>query len=436
MVLEEAARPTESFGSDTPPSNDVDQYGDRNPPYTSTREPSFASVARDGSQGKIFVNLANLPKPFSLFGTRYHPPVVVESIQDSCRFAQQVLQRPCTQEEADAFAYHAAKTYRVASFGSPLGMSLASVQFFRTRDSFRFPGWSPFKDQSNFSKDRLGPLRGPTARIGWHSLRLGSYWLLGSVVGAVFLGSYAVSLSLAGRAMDPRLKDFTEKLKQLQKDGVSTQAIRRQQDLDSTTQEETFEQRRQRRSTQAMSRESSQSQGGAQRTSQSQSQSQSWDDASPTGGAFVEEYSPSDTGVMNDQQMIQTQTRQQEDAWSNSAENRASTFDMNKAAPQRPSADRQAANQGEGAASPPQGGSSWERLRKQAATNGGSSGSSSRTSRRTGDQSEGSSDDNSFSFNQGDEDKQLAKYEAQKDFDARLDRERSGGDFSEGRKRW
>jgi hypothetical protein len=431
MVLEEATRPTESFDSDAPPSNDTDPYADRNPPYTSTREPNFASVARDGAHGKIFVNMANLPKPFSPFGERPHPQMFVESIQDSCRFAQQVLQRPCTQEEADAFAYHAAKTFRVASFGSPIGMALASVQFFRTREQFRFPGWSPFKDQSNWSKDRLGPLRGPVARLGWHSLRLGSYWVLGSVAGAIFFGSYAISLSLAGRATDPRLKEFSEKLRQMQKDGISTQAIRRQQDKDSTTQEETFEQRRQRRAVQGISRESAQSMNSMQTTS---SQSRDWDDASPTGSAFSNEYADAsgDTGILDDSQMIQRQTQQQADAWSSSAENRASTVDLNKAASQRSSANRQAANQGEGVASAPQPVSSWERLRQQAASDTPTISGTPRRSRAE------SSDHDSFSFSSGEEDKQLAKTEAQREFDARLERERSGKDFDEGsgRKRW
>lgn len=435
MVLEEATRPDESFTSDAPPSNDADRYGDSNsnPQYTSTREPSYASVARDASKSQIFVNVAALPKPFSLAGDRPHPPVLIESIQDSCRFAQQVLGRPCTQDEANAFAYHAAKTYRVASFGSPVGMAAASVQFFRGRQTFRFPGYTPFKEGSGFSKDRLGPFRGQLARAGWQTLRLTSYWMLGSVAGAVFFGSYAVSLSLAGRAMDPRLKDFTERLKQLQKEGVSTQSIRRQQDIENTTQEETFEQRRQRRGVQAMSRESMQNQNRSQ-AAQSQSSTQSWDEASPTGGAFSSDYADasSDTGVLDDAQMIQQQTRQQSHAQSTSADsNEASTFDLNKAAPQRPSAGRQAANQGEGAAEAPPSGSSWERLRQQAANRSGPGSGASRPAR-----SGTSSDDDSFSFSSGDEDRQLAKSEAQKDFDARLERERTGRDFDEGKKRW
>jgi hypothetical protein len=436
MVLEDATRPddpSESFQSDTPPSNDADQYGDSNPPYTATRQPTYASVAKDGSQSKIFVNVAALPKPF-LLGNSPHPPFLIESIQDSCRFAQQVLQRPCTQEEADAFAYHAAKTYRVASFGSPIGIALGSLQHFRGRKTYRFPGYSPFKEGSYFSKDRLGPFRGAAARAGWQTMRLASYWMLGSVVGAMFFGSYAVSLSLAGRAMDPRLKDFTEALKKLQKEGVSTQAIRRQQDVNGTTQEETFEQRKQRFGVQARSRESMQNQAQNRGPAQAQSSTKSWDDASPTGGAFSSDYADasSDTGLLDDAQMIQKQTRQQADDESASAENRASTFDLNKAAPQRPSAGRQAANQGEGVAEVPQGGSTWDRLRQQAAKGSGPSASRPRAAR-----GQASSDEDSFSFSQGDEDRQLAKAEAQKEFDARLERERAGKDFEgNGGKRW
>lgn len=184
---------------------------------------------------------------------------------------------------------------------------------------------------------------------------------------------------------------------------------------------------------QGMSRENAQNRAPIQ--SNTQSKTSEWDDASPTGGAFTNDYgdSSSDTGILNDAQMIQRQTQQQADAWSSPTESRTNTVDLNKAAPQRPGADRQAANQGEGAASAPQGGSSWERLRQKAASG---TPSISGTPRRS--QVDSSPGDDSFSFSQGDEDKQLAKSEAQKDFDARLERERTGRDFDEGngRKRW
>lgn len=425
MVLQDASTPQEDFSSDRPPSSDVDQYGDQNPPFTSTRQPSFAPVAKDGDQQRIYVNIANLPRPFSMTGTVGHPQVLVDSIQDSCRFLTQVLQRPPKQDEADAFAFHAAKTYRIASFGSPIGMALASVQFYRTRDTMRFPGWSPFKDQEGtLSKDRLGPLRGQMARYGWHTLRLGSYWLLGSVVGAVFFGSYAVSVSLAGRATDPRLREFSEKLRQLQRDGQSVQAIRKQ-DTESTTQQETFEQRRQRRSVQASGRERAQAQS-------------SYDDASPTGGAFNTELAAaSDTEMMTDDQMRSHETRQRPDPRSSSTENAPNSFDMHKAAPQQPKNAQQASG-----SSSTGGGSAWERLRQQAGQTSGSSQSSrqSPTSSTKGEQREGSTMGDSFSFSESDEERQLARSEAQRDFDARMDREREGKDFNDdsgrGGRRW
>ena len=117
MVLEEASTPTEAFASDAPPSSDIDPYSTQNPPFTSTRNPQYASVPAANGE-RIYVNMANLPKPFSFLGSRDHPVLLTESIQDSCRFLQRVMKRPPTQEEADAFAFHAAKTRRIGSRAS------------------------------------------------------------------------------------------------------------------------------------------------------------------------------------------------------------------------------------------------------------------------------------------------------------------------------
>jgi len=343
-----------------------------------------------------------------------------------------VLQRPVKQDEADAFAFHAAKTYRIASFGSPVGMAAASVQFYRGRDSMRFPGWSPFRDEENgfLKKDRFGPLRGQMARYGWQTVRLGSYWLLGSVVGAVVWGSYAVSVSLAGRAMDPRLKEFTEKLRQLTKEGQSVSALRRQ-DAESTTQhaQETFEQRRQRRGVQAMGRERQQSGGGG---------SGGFDDASPTGGAFDADAASArgDTEMMTDDQMRSHEGRRPRvDLRSSPVEDDASsTFGLGQlAAKQR----QQTKNtqQASGSSASASGGTSWERLRQQAGQNPSPEGpTSSRgppVARTKAEQKEGSTLGDSFSFSESDEQRQLARTEAQRDFDARMDREREGMDFGE-----
>lgn len=77
-----------------------------------------------------------------------------------------------------------------------------------------------------------------------------------------------------------------------------------------------------------------------------------------------------------------------------------------------------------------QGGSAWERLRQQAA-NGGTGAGSGAQRRSRGQEEQGG---DAFSFSSSEEDKQTAKYEAQKDFDARIEQERSGKNFDS--KRW
>jgi hypothetical protein len=434
MVLDQATRDSDPFGSDSAPSSDIDPYSSH---PSSSRDSTFVPVAGTGDN-KVYVNTSNLPKPF---GASSHPQVLVSAIQDSCRFAQQVLKRPATQEEADAFAYHAAKTFRIASYGVPIGGMLASVQFMRTMSTFRFPGWSPFKEGSARTAESFGPLKGQLARYAWHSSRLTAYLLLGTTLGQIFFGSYAVSVSLAGRVMDPRLKQFTERLKQMQREGADLQKIRRGsgQDGTTTTQNETFEMRRQRRAVQGMDR------GGGQGSGSS---AQQHDDMSPTGGAFGSEHETlsGDTGLTTDSQLDTQQSRlraeyharnansgfntAQAESYARNDERVDDTFDLSSTTQERSSTTQATPSTSSVQGTPPRPGSTWERLRQQAGQSNNQSPSPRQLSSRLQDeQRQGSTTGDSFSFSKSDEERQLAKFEAQKEFDARLDRERQGEDF-------
>lgn len=169
-----------------------------------------------------------------------------------------------------------------------------------------------------------------------------------------------------------------------------------------------------------------------------QQQSSAFDDASPTGGAFnVEMAAASDTEMMTDDQMRSHETRQRPERRASPTENTAGTFDMNKVAPQQPKSAQQASG-----SSSTTGGSAWERLRQQASQNASTTPSSRQPQTRVqGEQREGSTLGDSFSFSESDEERQLARSEAQREFDARMDREREGKDFSDdsnrgGRRRW
>lgn len=423
MVLEEAASAQEPSSDfiETVPSSDIDPYAGSSPTYIEGREPSYVQV----SPG-VFVNLNNLPHIFQWFGQPQHPKAVVEAIKGQCKAAQDMLQRPLRQEEADALAFHMAKAVRIGGFGSTIGMPLGAVQALRTRKDWRFPGWTPFKEGGRFSPDRFGPLRGQLARSCWHVARYTAYFTVGALVGQVFFSSYALSLSMAGRATDPRLKDFTQTLQQRMKDGHGLEAGRRPPDTsDGPRRDETYEMARQRRNAQEAYRS---------RQRPGQQSAKAVDDMSPTGGAFEQDFTgrADEGGLMDDGQIQEQQYRPSPET------NTATAPEMNRVSSQSRSS---GSNESSSKAS----GSAWDRLRQTAMSSSPSSSSSQRSStspststrQRPSRESlpEGARnsqlESDSFSFSRRDEDRQLAKSEAQREFDARIEREREGRDFSE-----
>ena len=353
-------------------------------------------------------------------------------MREGVRIAGNVLQRPVRQEEADALCFHFAKTIWIASYGVPVGVAAATVQAYRGTETFRFPFWKPFQKiegrETFFSPDRFGPLRGQLARTAWQASRLGAYWILGAVFGQVFFGTYAISNSLAGRALDPRLKDFNEQVRRRFKEGqgkVLQQA--RQEQPDGPKEGETMEMARQRREVQKPSTSWGQIHGKRVQDRQRRFEGKEvGDDMSPTSGAFEDEYMPSIPGSTDGMEYGQAQQQQ---------------ASMNQSTSQpRP---RQSQSSPSDQESTGGSGSAWDRVR-QTAMSGQSNTSTPRASssssqsqsdsfqRRERNSSSGS-DSDSFSFSQGEEDKQLAQSEAQKQFDARVEREREGRDFEDGR---
>lgn len=426
MVLEEATAGPDAFTSDSAPSSDADPYyGDRNPTQLATRDPSYISI-NTGTANAIHVRLDDLPRPWTFLGAAPHPPQLGTAIAQSCQQAQQVLGRPMRQEELDALAFHAAKTVRVASFGVPAGMAIASLWAYRGMSTFRFPGYTPGE---KFNSDRFLAFKGRNAKIAWHMARFNAYWIIGAVMGQIFFGSYALTLGTAGRAMDPRLKELMETL---QKQGKNN-GLPGNRQIDQTPgrrEGETLDMARQRQRAQEAMRDNRARQQEA-RSSKAES---GGDDMSPTGGAFGSEYvdlgsaAVSDTAMMSDDQARRQSEglqRQQEASYSRNREPQQSQAPVqSRQAPVRDAFSTQEESR------PAQSGSAWERLRQQAV-----SGKSSPSTSASPSSNRARSDGDDFTFSSRDEDKQLAKSEAQKEFDARIERERSGKDFDENR-RW
>ena len=417
MVLEGSTSSDSSF-SDTFPSSDIDPYASDNASKGSSgSEFALVSPQPDG----IYVDMSTLPRRWSIFGQRAHEAKLVGALRDTNAFAASVLQRPVKQEEADALALLLTKSVRMASYGTPVGTLFAGAMAYRSQKEMRFPGWAPFKEGSRFSRDSFGPLKGSVARAAWQVSRLSAWGLVGTMAGSIFFGSYALSVNLTGRAMDPRLKEFNDALKSRSQRGLGRENAGKVGNQEAGPKGmETYDMARQRRDAQGIGR------SGFKRPGQTT------DDASPTGGAFSEDHAEmiGSTGFLSEEEV-----RRAADARSESPRNQnARAYEQSSTASRQSTADSTSPKVGREVPASRQSGSTWDRLRNDAMT-----GEQKRSHRSAQPSGSDVSLGDSFSFSSSDEERQLAKSEAQRDFNARVEREREGKSFEEkggGRDRW
>lgn len=426
MVLEEATSGQEPAAfSESQPTSDIDPYSSNGPQYMTGSPSTYFRLDQPGAAEPIHINLQNLPKPFSILFQTQHSQNLANGIQATCTYASKVLQRPLKQEEADAFAFHWAKSMRTASYGTSVGSAAGVAYAYRFSD-YRFPFWRPMKEGTKYSPEKFGALRGPAARAMWSGLRFSAFGFVGMTIGQLFFASYALTLHTAGRALDPRLKDFSDALQQRQREGVNRSRETRGPAGQSPGQGETGEMARQRRAVQVQQQRQQQQQSQRERTPTRPKKDD--DDMSPTGGAFDEDFmvgSQGETGFMSD-----GQSRQQQETYRDS---NTASFDVSNSTPDARSTASDAASprsqpSSQQTSQPRQSGSAWDRLRQNALSgNAASSGGGQQGRPARAEAGGGGGDD--FTFSRGDEDKQLARGEAQKEFDARIEREREGQDF-------
>ncbi|KAK2626111.1 hypothetical protein QTJ16_004373 [Diplocarpon rosae] len=217
MVLENAsaAAATDSF-EDNPPASTDDQPYASSKPGTYTIAP-YAGSNFDGMEMHTYIiDTNNLAKPLPVLGAlfgfnqKYYNKLLMQDITDGSR----VLHRPLTQDEVNAFSYHTAKEMFLSSLGPPLGVSAGFWRCYSTADTFRFP----FQRQNpeTFNPHAFPPappggtsfLTGSRAVKAWHALRLLAYGSVGYLLGKLFFGSYATTVSLVGELSDKRLNPY------------------------------------------------------------------------------------------------------------------------------------------------------------------------------------------------------------------------------------
>ncbi len=392
-----------------------------------------------------------LPLPFRLLGMK--PERVAAVYADRVHRYNRELQRPLTQDEIRALTEHSAHALYLLGNLSPFGLGLGFFRAYQTRAKFRFPFYQPKSE--TFNSSRFLGLEGPSARTMWQLLRFGAYGSFGMFFGILFAANYAASVAAVRESRDPRLEHLQRAIME-----KARSKIRRRM-------------------------------GASASDARGDGTEDSSDDASPTSGydgdkGDYNKLSLPGTGnddgrMLSDREMRSLEVRQQPSSRDSPTSNTSSTFEMDKVARQPQSFDDTFDDTSPTAGSQPLdrtssdmgGGSTWDRLRRQAGSSPSSSPSSSppsphsRTVQRPapsstpsssidgqesiwaqrrqkamendGDQSSPASSwssvdrasrptsQDSFSFSPSEQERQLAKAEAQRAFDEQVERERRGG---------
>jgi hypothetical protein len=400
MVLENISTSAD-FTDDGGPTSDNDPYSSSSP----------QSYSIDGTK---------FPKPIPIVGRLlgFNEKRFSLALQAKIAGMSQQLNRPLSNDEANAIAYWTAKQISIFSYATPLAWAAAGWRWKNTASSFRFPFYQPNMetlDTSVFPTKRFAWIKGHFAFRLWSAMRLGAYIAVAVPIAQALLGSYCVSVAAVGQMADNRLKPMMDELRKQAEEkrgGLPKQsgAIGQQQRLPVPVE------------TQA-------------------------DDASPTGGMLWEE--PVKADVMNNT-ISSAQAPSSRPQWTSSKplSNQTTSTSSTEGKPFDLFDDASPTGGQEEAVNTPSAaqGSAWERLRRGERPNPGPSntGSSQSSWKRQQtmiqkEQTPGSNSGDSFAFSKSEEERNYAKEEAQKEFDARVERERRGGDFSQdggNQKRW
>ncbi|KAM3074118.1 hypothetical protein ACMFMF_006141 [Clarireedia jacksonii] len=348
----------------------------------------YAASENDQRQREVYNadyrHFRPMPILGSVFG--YNEKAYAQVLGSRIAAAHNLLERRVTQEEIEALSFHTGKHFTILSYGSPLGIAGGLYRAYITAATFRFPFFQPNPEKFNANTF-------PTPRT-------------------LFVGSYARSVMTVGEMSDPRLKELTKKMRE----HVAQQYGRQ---LPSPA--------------------------GIPRPPMKpgqypqQSPNMAQDDTGPTGGmANYEE--PAQEQTWGSPQTGRWKSRPQPQQPSSEQEQKPFDLFDDDASPT--SGLGMQSDMSSSSQSSSSGGSAWEKIRRgqkpvqKQNTSGGWSRLQDNTQK---EQREGSTMGDSFTFSKTEEERSLAQVEAQKEFDARVERERRGGDFSSGngdQRRW
>lgn len=355
--------------------------------------PEHGQISYDvikGNVDRIGINFNELPKlPFwtPLLGKT--DADVRIAVTSKVMSGSAAIGRELSQDEKNALAQHYAQLLRTESFNVPLAIGSGYYFYRRSYSSYGFPFFTPKPEKFNPNNFPLLGWKDKLARAAWHNLRLMSWLAACKFSFGILCLSYAVAQHTKHYSTDPRLQAYR------------TEYAARKINLEP------------------LQRPRQPSNRAAPSTTAWNVPEQSTRDA--------QDSEPTWPG---------TQSPQPESPPASDPDESYAFLD--DASPVSPAESQGAPTQQRGA----QGGSAWDRIRSQArggsSAQGQGSGSQATAWRRRRDDeitSRGAQQGTSYTFSPADEERAYAKAQAQKEFDAMLEKERRGQSDTSG-KRW
>lgn len=401
---------------DLDPSSD--SFNDN--PYPSEND----SYARSPPSGNRY-DASSLPQPIPILAPflGFSEAAVRFKTESTLQFAEQKVHRALYPEESQALAHHLYQLEQRKSYFSAIGAGLGTWRWYNTMSRNRYPLYQPKPETINPHKFWF--IRGPNAVYARHSWRLFLYVFAALELGKLTGQLVAQPLAAQNTQRDPKLAQFAVDLR----GAISADQSRARQ---GRAQMEREWEERVARDRAARSGGASMPEGQRRRSwSEQRSAAGSDDDMSPTAGnepwasstgdawadsAFTSDSSTQDTPQRRQPSSPPTGSRPQRPAqtYDDDASPTGGLFQDEVQSQSRP------------------GESAWDRLRR----GGAPPPAQRRPEPAYPEQREGSTLGDGFTFAGSDDERKRAQERAQREFDARIERERQGKDFNSDEKKW
>lgn len=162
------------------------------------------------------IDYSRLPqRPFfaPLFGKTYD--WYRDHIAETVIFASVALKRGLSPEEREALAQIAAKKCRTLCYEPPVSLAVTYAVWRRGYNEFRFPLYTPkstWFDPEVFPHKKYPLYRGKVATYAWHAHRALAYYIVVHVLMSGLFESYATTVQVADTARDPRMANLRKEM--------------------------------------------------------------------------------------------------------------------------------------------------------------------------------------------------------------------------------